>query len=362
MRHVFVPACLGLLTWGTAVGPELSLAKLPNAAVLEHAALQSNGGIAAPIGGDENDSVTLPLPPAAAQGDADGAALKISTGYSDQYEIPDPVAEPVPGLLRALKPIVKPIIPRSTAEVCDTLTQAAHSNNLPAPFFIRLLYQESGFRPGIVSSAGAEGVAQFMPETSADRGLDNPYDPLQAIKASAGLLRDLARRFGNLGLAAAAYNAGPGRVVAWLSKRVKLPQETRDYVRNITGRPAENWTVAEAGSPAIKLPRHAPCQEAAGLLAWDGPERIPLPTPDARKAPPPAHGNAMLIARAHAKDHKHGDHNVKVAEADSDTVKPAVKDKDVRGEAGTTKHGGKERAAAHAAEKPKRRHVQLSER
>lgn len=394
MRHVFVPACLGLLTWGTAVGPELSLAKLPDAGVIEHSAALSDGGIAAPMTGDESDSVTLPLPAATARSEADDAALKVSTGYSDQYEIPDPVAEPVPATLRPLKPIVKPIISRSREEVCDTLTQAAHSNNLPAPFFIRLLYQESGFRPGIISSAGAEGVAQFMPETAATRGLDNPFDPVQAIAASASLLRDLAHRFGNLGLAAAAYNAGPKRVVDWLSRKVKLPQETQDYVRNITGRPAEGWKAAEAGSPAIKVPRHAPCQEAAGLLAWDGPDRIPLPTPDARKAPPPLHGNDMLIARAHAKDHKHGNRGVSVADADA--VKPAGKDKEVSAEAGASGRG-KERVAAHAdiavrvahrearattvidtkapraekaaaksastrGEKPKHRHLQLSER
>jgi hypothetical protein len=107
--------------------------------------------------------------------------------------------------------------------------------------------------------------------------LDNPFDPLQAIRASARLLRGLAHQFGNLGLAAAAYNAGPKRIENWLAKKGKLPQETIGYVQSITGRAAENWIVAEAGSPAVKLPRRAPCQEAAGLLAWNGPEHIPLP-------------------------------------------------------------------------------------
>ena len=145
---------------------------------------------------------------------------------------------------------------------------------MPVPFFIRLIFQESGFRPDVVSPAGAEGIAQFMPETSADMGLDNPFDPLQAIRASARLLRGLAHQFGNLGLAAAAYNAGPKRIENWLAKKGKLPQETIGYVQSITGRAAENWIVAEAGSPAVKLPRRAPCQEAAGLLAWNGPEHI----------------------------------------------------------------------------------------
>ena len=166
------------------------------------------------------------------------------------------------------------MVHRSRQEVCDTLAKAAQSNDLPVPFFIRLLFQESGFKPDVVSRAGAQGVAQFMPETAADMGLDNPFDPLQAIPASARLLRNLFVQFGNLGLAAAAYNAGPKRIQAWLTKKGKLPQETQGYVKIITGRPAETWKAAAARYPEMRLPRHAPCQEAAGLQAWNGPERF----------------------------------------------------------------------------------------
>jgi Transglycosylase SLT domain len=180
--------------------------------------------------------------------------------------------------LTLLRPLLKPVIHRSRKEICDALTKTAHSNDLPAHFFIRLLYQESSFKAGAISSAGALGIAQFMPETSTDRGLDNPFDPLQAIPASARLLHDLHKRFGNLGLAAAAYNAGARRVADWLANKGQLPQETQDYVNAITGWPAETWkTLALGGSPAVKLPKAAPCQEAAGLLAWNGPDRIPLP-------------------------------------------------------------------------------------
>jgi len=181
--------------------------------------------------------------------------------------------------LAPLRPLLKPVIYRSRQEICDVLVQSARSNDLPAHFFIRLLYQESSFRPAAISSAGALGVAQFMPETASDRNLDNPFDPLQAIPASARLLRDLYQKFGNLGLAAAAYNAGPKRVMDWRSNGGQLPQETQDYVKAITGRPADSWTGPQAGSPALKLPRSAPCQETVGLLAWDGPEQIPLPLP-----------------------------------------------------------------------------------
>jgi hypothetical protein len=126
--------------------------------------------------------------------------------------------------------------------------------------------------------------------------------PAQAIPASARLLRDHYRRFGNLGLAAAAYNAGPRRVDDWRAKKGALPQETQDYVKAITGFPVETWTVAFAGGPAVKLPQGAPCQEAAGLLAWDGPDEIPMPTPNPRlKELAEAKAAAAAAARREAK-------------------------------------------------------------
>lgn len=176
----------------------------------------------------------------------------------------------------------KPVVHRSAQEVCDTLAQAAQRNDLPVPFFIRLLFQESRFKPGAVSRTGAQGIAQFMPKTADAVGLDNPFDPLEAIPASARLLRNLFDEFGNLGLAAAAYNAGPKKIHEWLARKSTLPKETQGYVKIITGRPPENWKVASVGTPAMRLPAHAPCQQEAGLLAANGPTRIPVPEPAPR--------------------------------------------------------------------------------
>ncbi len=177
---------------------------------------------------------------------------------------------------------------RSQREICDTLANAAHSNNLPVPFFIRLLFQESRFEAGVVSHAGAQGIAQFMPETAASVGLDNPFDPLQAIPAAARLLRDLADQFGNLGLAAAAYNAGPDRVHKWLNKQSGLPAETLGYVQTITGRPAESWKIAKAGHGSNRLPGRVPCKDVSGLYAFNGSTRIPLPPKAPAHAAKPA--------------------------------------------------------------------------
>jgi hypothetical protein len=301
MRHQFVLACgLGLLIGGGVIGPEISLAKLPVAAVQRVTPAETGAVV------HINTGTVIPTPDKRAQIEAGRAAADVTTGYAEQYEIPDPIAESEPARPQPVKTIVKPIIPRSRAEICGTLIDAAQRNNLPTPFFIRLLFQESGFRPGVVSSAGAEGVAQFMPDTAANLGLDNPFDPVQAITAAAALLADLAHRFGNLGLAAAAYNAGPKRVDDWLARKRQLPQETQEYVKNITGRRPEGWTIPEVGSPAIRLQHHAPCQEAAGLLSWDGPGRIPLPprhTNARKEQQPPA--AAKVAKLTHGKSHKH---------------------------------------------------------
>ena len=89
---------------------------------------------------------------------------------------------------------------------------------------MRLLWQESRFDPAAVRPAGAQGIAQFMPVTAAMRGLTNAFEPLLALRESASYLRELRTTFrGNLGLAAAAYNAGPGAVEAWLARRSVLP-------------------------------------------------------------------------------------------------------------------------------------------
>src|SRR5215467_10517593 len=116
-----------------------------------------------------------------------------------------------------------PSQPVSIDTICSALAAAAAQNDLPTDFFARLIWQESRFDPAAVSRAGAQGMAQFMPATANWRGLSNPFDPLEAIAQSAKLLRDLRREFGNLGLAAAAYNTGSGRVRDWLAGPARAP-------------------------------------------------------------------------------------------------------------------------------------------
>ena len=91
--------------------------------------------------------------------------------------------------------------------VCLMIESSARANNLPLEFFARVIWQESRFQPGVVgprtrSGERAQGIAQFMPRTAAERGLLDPFDPVQALPKSAEFLRELADQFGNLGLAA----------------------------------------------------------------------------------------------------------------------------------------------------------------
>jgi len=136
------------------------------------------------------------------------------------------------------------------ADVCARLESAAQAHDIAEPFFARLIWLESRFDPNAVSPKGAQGIAQFMPATAQARGLADPFDPASAITASARLLAELRDEFGNLGLAAAAYNAGRDRVRAWRQGRKSLPYETENYVLSITGVTADGWT-ANGVRPAI---------------------------------------------------------------------------------------------------------------
>jgi hypothetical protein len=167
-------------------------------------------------------------------------------------------------------PAVAPPAPSNvpdTDAICNALAAAAQENDLPIDFFTRLIWQESRFDPAAVSRAGAQGVAQFMPATATWRNLSDPFDPLESIAKSAQLLRDLRREFGNLGLAAAAYNAGSGRVRDWLAGRRALPRETSAYVRIVTGRSPEQWAGGKVDAGDLQVAKTVPCPEIAALVA-----------------------------------------------------------------------------------------------
>jgi soluble lytic murein transglycosylase-like protein len=146
-------------------------------------------------------------------------------------------------------------------DLCNALLTSAQHNDLPVPFFANLIWQESRLRDNAVSPKGALGIAQFMPKVAVASGLENPFDPRQALSASARLLRELRDQFGNLGFVAAAYNAGAKRVSEWLQRGRTLPRETRGYVMDVTGHSVEQWKETPVDDADLHFVHRLPCRD-----------------------------------------------------------------------------------------------------
>jgi hypothetical protein len=109
---------------------------------------------------------------------------------------------------------------------------AARKYGIDPEMFLRLIQQESSFRPDVVSPKGAIGLGQLMPATAKELGVD-PTDPMQNLEGAAKYLSQQLKRFGDPSLALAAYNAGPTRVARL--GRVPNIAETQNYVKTILG-------------------------------------------------------------------------------------------------------------------------------
>jgi soluble lytic murein transglycosylase-like protein len=113
------------------------------------------------------------------------------------------------------------------------LTEAAERrHHLPRGLMRAIVEVESGSRPHRISAAGAMGAAQLMPGTARMLGVKDPFDPKSSIDAGARYLRGLLDRTGDVRLAVAAYNAGPGNV----TDRVPHNGETEYYVARVMER------------------------------------------------------------------------------------------------------------------------------
>jgi hypothetical protein len=207
--------------------------------------------LAAPIGKSDRNFVVV-IPP-----------LESSEAAHDQDE--DANEPPQAPALSGSGPNTGADTADSLDSLCNALITSAQENGLPVPFFANLIWQESHLQRDAVSPVGAKGIAQFMPEAAAEVGLLDPFDPQQAIPASARLLRTLRAHFGNLGFAAAAYNAGARRVGEWLDHHTVLPLQTRNYVLRITGYPLEVWRKAPLDDSELAFVQPLPCR---GLPAF----------------------------------------------------------------------------------------------
>jgi hypothetical protein len=203
---------------------------------------------------------------AAAADDTAPARTGVAIPSVEELAIPDEASK---GLLQ--KPADTARESDTREAICLMVESAARANDLPLEFFARVIWQESRFQSdavGPVTRSGqrAVGIAQFMPGTANERRLLDPFDPVQALPKSAEFLSELRNQFGNLGLAAAAYNAGPRRVQEWLAGTGGMPQETRNYVSVITGSSVDEWAAAGRGG---KMPASTPptsCRELMAML------------------------------------------------------------------------------------------------
>ena len=114
----------------------------------------------------------------------------------------------------------------------DIIEEAARQFTIDGDLIHAVIQTESSFDPLAVSAVGAQGLMQLMPIVQQELGVDDPFDPRQNIMAGAQYLKQLLDRHrGDVGLALAAYNAGPGNVARY--RGIPPFRETRNYVKKI---------------------------------------------------------------------------------------------------------------------------------
>ncbi len=194
-------------------------------------------------------------------------AVAATAAFAQGPEITAPGSAEAPPMAEPRVDPPSPLKAEPRESLCLIIESAARSHDLPLEFFARVIWQESRFQADAVgpttrNGQRAQGIAQFMPGTAEERRLLDPFDPVQALPKSAEFLGELRDRFGNLGLAAAAYNAGPRRVQEWLDGSGGMPAETRNYVLAITGSAIDDWR----GGAAVK-PQAVPSTNCRQLMA-----------------------------------------------------------------------------------------------
>jgi soluble lytic murein transglycosylase-like protein len=164
------------------------------------------------------------------------AAITIAGSFPRLHHASSPSAPPQPSSSAATTPPTPETrAVNSVLDRIDQIVEEASATYGVNPDFVRaIIHAESRFNPKAVSHVGAQGLMQLMPVTARYLGVSDPFDMRQNIFAGVKYLSNLLDRFhGDVGLAAAAYNAGPNAV----ARRGGIPpfRETRGYVKKVKG-------------------------------------------------------------------------------------------------------------------------------
>lgn len=169
---------------------------------------------------------------------ADAIRQKMAAGLAMQRQavshqrVSRPAADLVESVASAVS--TEPCDPLAPETIEPLIDENARRNGLSPDLLRAIIRRESAGRPCAVSPKGAMGLMQLMPLTARDLGVSNPFEPAQNIAAGSRMLKDLLTRYdGDLSLALAAYNAGPGAVDRY--RGVPPYDETREYLRKILG-------------------------------------------------------------------------------------------------------------------------------
>lgn len=171
------------------------------------------------------------------QGDYFKEIMKSSEGVAAKFKLSQPftktpimteVSEEVEEYLGSADTNVKP----SKSQILDLVSKISDKYDMDEDLIKAVIKQESGFKTDAVSSAGAQGLMQLMPQTAKALGVKDAFNPVQNIEGGVKYLRNMMDKYnGNVILALAAYNAGPGNVDKY--NGVPPFKETQNYVKSI---------------------------------------------------------------------------------------------------------------------------------